>query len=53
MTLQVTGEKDRPSPIKTELYITKTFNYWVREGFGVKPITERYHTDTLNIKLDL
>jgi len=35
------------------IYETKTKNYWIREGFGVKGITERYHTDALNIKLDL
>ena len=30
-----------------------SYNYWIRDGFGVKAITERYHSDALNIKLDL
>ena len=27
--------------------------YWIREGFGVKAMTERYHPEAANVKLDL
>ena len=31
----------------------QTKYYWIREGFGVKAITERYHPEAANVKLDL